>query len=672
MKHKVVTVLGVLALMSGLLVAALPVGAAPPGPDYRPVDAGPRLRDLGPADVALHLDGFEEEYAAASSSSGGPPEFYGVGDIITALWYDDVTGLYLKPYEVRAIGEHIEVWVMTDLDFPAGDVRNPVVVTQEQIDYLVEEFDTNIYPTSSSFFGVPDFHDGSGAALPFDYYDEEGRVIAMISNIGDENYYDQTYPLYIAGFYWGSVFEYYLDRNVISIDAYDWENRVGPDVSRPYLYEGVFAHEYQHLLHDDYDADEELFVNEGCSMFAEYLNGYASGEEQYGGFLTNPENSLVVWEDQGNLEVLSDYGQAYLFQFYLMEKFGKEFIQAEFQNPGNGISGINSTLGSFNIQTDFADIYHDFAVAVLTDSKQANYRYGFEGIDLQIDIGTADDPNPDAFDWPGAPPWGTDYIWVDRDPKELAKFTFNGVDYTIFPSAWSSDGDVLWSGTGDLLDNWAIFETPGGGTLSFDTLWDLEDYWDFGFVQVSTDGGYNWTSLVDNEGYSTYDYDASAHPKVVANVPGLTSYVEPWPTWVNLSYDLNAYAGQDILVAFRLVTDWNTHYGGWWIDNVYVNDTLISDGSDDTVFMDITELLPINNDFTVTFVGMKGKSNGTQYKVHTMKLDDVTEDGLLELNKVLNWSDEAVMLVTFDAPEGFTGYADYTYDFTFTNAGPKK
>jgi hypothetical protein len=30
------------------------------------------------------------------------------------------------------------------------------------------------------------------------------------------------------------------------------------------------------------------------------------------------------------------------------------------------------------------------------------------------------------------------------------------------------------------------------------------------------------------------------------------------------------------------------------------------------------------------------------------------------------------MLVTFDAPYDFSGYADYTYDFTFTNDGPKK
>ena len=141
---------------------------------------------------------------------------------------------------------------------------------------------------------------------------------------------------------------------------------------------------------------------------------------------------------------------------------------------------------------------------------------------------------------------------------------------------------------------------------------------------------------------------------------------------MNISYDLSAYAGQDLLLAFRYVTDWATPYEGWYVDNVMVDDVLVSDGSDASVFMDITEVVPINNDFTVTFVGIKDKKNGNQYKVHTMKLDDMSETGMFELNKVLSWSDKAVMIVTFDAPEGFTGYADYTYDFTYTNAGPKK
>ena len=54
--------------------------------------------------------------------------------------------------------------------------------------------------------------------------------------------------------------------NVIVIDAFDWANRVGPDDSdwrdddpsndRPTLYEGVVAHELEHLLHNYSDPGE--------------------------------------------------------------------------------------------------------------------------------------------------------------------------------------------------------------------------------------------------------------------------------------------------------------------------------------------------------------------------------------------------------------------------------
>jgi len=423
------------------------------------------------------------------------------------------------------------------------------------------------------------------------------------------------------------------------------------------------------LLHDDYDSDEELFINEGMADLAEYLTGYGAATDRHvDAAAANPENSLVVWEDQGNLEILTDYGQAYLFQFYLMEQFGKPFIQALFHNPDNGITGVNTTLAAFGIQKDFAEVFHAWSVAMLIDSMKAGGRYGFKDLEFKLNIGTPAAPNPEAFSTPGAPPWGTDYLWVSGDPKALAKLTFNGLDYSMFPTAWTSDGAVLWGGTGDLIDNWAIFEAPGGGTLTFDTMYDIEALWDFGFVQVSTDGGGTWTSLAN--AYTTSDHDPNAHPKVIANLPGLTG--STGGGWVNMSFDLSAYAGQNILIAFRYVTDWATTEAGWFIDNVYVDGTLISDGSDVSVFKDITEIVPINNDFTVTFVGIAGQGKGADYKVITMKLSEMTEDGLYELNNILKSSNAAVMLVTFDAPEGFTGYADYSYDFTYTNAGPKK
>ena len=140
-----------LAMVSLFMVASFPVQAAQPLPDYRPVDVGPQLRELTPSDVTLHMNGFENAYADAASSGTELPDFYGEGDIITAIWYDDTAGLYLADYEVKAIGDHIEVWVMTDLDFPEGDPRNPVVVTDEQIAYLVDQFDNNIYPRSRTY-----------------------------------------------------------------------------------------------------------------------------------------------------------------------------------------------------------------------------------------------------------------------------------------------------------------------------------------------------------------------------------------------------------------------------------------------------------------------------------------------------------------------------------------
>ena len=675
----------VLALMTGLLFSATAAGAAPPGPDLKPVDIGPILRDWEPTQERIQgelktfsAEELDEMEAEAMAEVAGTPYQTCVLDAKVWMSLDAYLGFYFfDTFYLVAESDGAELWIQQDLSFPVGDPRLTPEITCEQAAYLVSEFDNNMYPTETEFFGMPDFHDGTYSLLeawgyfPPGYFgNDDGRQVVLVSNIGDDNYYDPTYPNYIAGFYSPS-FEAYFDRNIMSIDSHDWANRVGPDGNRPYLYEGVFAHEYQHLLHDDYDSDEENFVNEGLSMFAEFLTGYIHGNDAYSTFEALPENSLVAWGDQGGREIVADYGIVFLYQMYLYEKFGQDFIKAEFKDPANGISSLEYLLGLE--KTSFADIYHDFSVAVLIDSKQANHRYGFEFGDVEIQLWIEDEYgdmvlNPDAYDTPGAPPWGTDYIWIDGDPKDLGKLTFNGVDYTTFSSAWTSDGDVLYSGTGDLLDNWAIFETTGGGTLSFDTYWDIEDYWDFGFVQVSTDGGYTWTSL--ENAYTTYDYDPNAHPTVIDNLPGLTGWSGGW---MNISYDLSAYAGQDILLAFRFVTDWGTHYEGWYIDNVYVDSGLIWDGSEDSLeFQDITEVLPINNNFTVTFVGIKDKKNGNEYKVLTMRLSDLTEDGLFELNSILKSSDSAVMLVTFDAPEGFTGYADYSYDFTFTNAGPKK
>lgn len=672
-------------IVTMLVISVVPAAGAAPKPiDYAPYDAGPEIRGWE-ATADRIAPASEEDLAAAEVTAQAAADASSTDCITDSkifLILNDYLGRYQATFfNLMGDSPNSQVWVQANLAWPAGDPRPTPVITCDQVSYLMGQFDGNIYPKETSFFGMPDTLTGENASLddllglPSDYYtDSAGRQIILVSNVRDNNYYNSTYPIYIAGFYSPS-YEDYFDRNVMTIDAYDWANRTGPSGTRPYLYEGVFAHEYQHLLHGDYDPDEELFINEGMSNLAEYLTGYGvalKGHIDAGA--ANPENSLTVWGDQGDLEILTDYGQAYLFQYYLMEQFGTPFIQALFHNTDNGITGVDSTLSAMDEHTTFADVYHDWSVAALINSrKPGNGKYQFWNVDPSLsyyfapfNIGTPAAPNPEAFSTPGAPPWGTDYLWITGSPKDLRRLTFNGLPYSTFPTAWTSDGSVLFGGTGDLIDNWAIFPATGGGTLTFDTKYDIEQYWDFGFIQVSTDGGYNWTSL--SNAATTDLHDPNAHPTVVANLPGLTG--STGGAWVPMSFDLSAYAGQNILIAFRYVTDWATSEAGWYIDNVTVDGNLVSDGSNTSAFKDITEIIPFNNDFTVTFVGTKNVGKKVEYKVKVMHLNHDTETGKIELADLLKTSNSVVMLVSFDAQEGVNYYADYTYQLEYRHTKP--
>lgn len=128
---------------------------------------------------------------------------------------------------------------------------------------------------------------------------------------------------------------------------------------------------------------------------------------------------------------------------------------------------------------------------------------------------------------------------------------------------------MWWGGRQNLLDN--MVHRPidlSGATaaqLTFWTKFDIEEGWDFGFVQVSTDQGATWTSLAND--HTTDVHDPSAIDYVVANLPGLTGTIDEWR---QETYDLSAYAGQQIWLSFRYATDWGTLGQGWWVDDIEV------------------------------------------------------------------------------------------------------
>lgn len=635
--------------------------------DPDPVDIGPRIRGELAQETPVDPPKIPQSERLVPAAEGYEPQ---PGTELEFLALDNYEGeYYFKPFTLRAVGERAEIWVANDRDFPQEDRNDTIVITDEQVDYVLAEFEDNIYGKVTEFFGMPESRNGENSdILGEGYYvsaDKSDRLIILIDNVRDENFYDPEFPNYVAGFY-SPAFQMYLDRNIITIDTYDWANRVGPDAARPHLYEGTVAHEFQHLIHDDNDPNEETWINEGMSDFAEFLVGYGHPEGHVDFFRDHPINSLVAWEDRGPRQILADYGIAYLFQLYLNDHYGGgDFIQALATNTKQGMASVNDTLQVFGYEETFQDVYRDFQTALVMDSKSEEYeKYGFKSIDFTVNIDSETD------DTRSAPPWGSDFVPLERE--DIQRLFFDGIDFK--PTEWEvvadpedEDNHVFWGGVGSLRDKFMIkaldLRDVVGAELTFDTWYDIEESWDYGFVQVSTDGGDTWTSLANE--YTRDDLDPNAHPKVVANVPGLTGSSEGW---MEQTFDLSAYDGEEILIAFRYVTDWASEETGWFVDNVRIEAIgYENDGSHLDDFQSLNEVQGRYVDYLVTFVQLEGEEKPDVFHVDPFHMTD-DEEKELEAFTRMQPGNELVMTVTYGAPQGDLSYVDYDYDVRYQAA----
>jgi len=757
---------------SAAMVASMaihsPAVADPHGPDQHgtPVpddttNVGPNLNGGKPQPVqegSVHAAPQRRGYTANAVSD---PQ---VGDQVTWPAEDDANGtIYFKTYTLRGIGDHIEVYVADDKAFPGGDCRNGLGltdVTDEQVSSFVKEFDTNIWPTEKDAFSVAPDRDG---ASHYNFRDDDGTVkpigagevggdraddtVVLVDNVKDANYYAPGTPdgqTYIAGFFY-STFNEYADRNIMTIDAYDWLHRTGanpPDDStdpdyqtcpyasgapRPHLYEGTFAHEYQHLLEYYVDPDETSWVNEGLSDYAQTLVGYVDPSVPvtdpkadshiacFSGFLSDqgyggPENSLTRWGDQSGPEILCDYGAAYSFMQYLYGHYGEEFLSQLHKEPGNGLEGLQAVLDANGSSASAVDVVHRWAATMaldnvidngarLTGGDEATYSEDSLGAQINWEAtygdidhdGTADDPGNEAYSTPGAPPNGADYVRLGRQGTEnghgrksgkyFSAHDLHSLDFTGSaslapdPVRWSSvtdapghEGDAaLFSGRGDEIDHSAVLpavSVKAGDMLTFDTRYNTEEGWDFFFVQLSTDGGRTWESLPISG--TTKETDPSAYPTVQANVPGFTG---DSGGWVSKSYDLSDYAGQQVLLNFRYVTDWATNLDGVWLDDVAVGGNALVDGSSTDGLRSMTEVSPVPvHGYTVQLVGYTANGSHAwiaQVPVHQAaggswkaRLD--THDLRSMLGKSKQATTVSAIVMQDDPTESVTKYAHYT------------
>ncbi|GAB3186442.1 immune inhibitor A [Micromonospora palomenae] len=130
-----------------------------------------------------------------------------------------------------------------------------------------------------------------------------------------------------------------------------------------------------------------------------------------------------------------------------------------------------------------------------------------------------------------------------------------------------------WGGSADDLNNTLTRQLDLTGATSASITakasYDIEEDYDYVYAEVSTNGGASWTSL------SNSLIDAGE-----TGVDGSTS-----GNWVDLTYDLSAYAGQTVQFRYRYQTDGGVHLAGVFLDNV----SLVKNGA--TAWTDDAETL---------------------------------------------------------------------------------
>lgn len=593
------------------------------------------------------------------------------------LGYDE-GGYVFKEFTLRSIGQNVEVWIADDLSFPAGDGRPAHVIDQAQADSLSAEFDSVIHPKDTAFFGNPDSHSGSEALLAEWGYVEPGyyesadgieRTIILVDNVRDEQYYDPAYPFFIAGFYTGS-FEAYFDRNVITIDSKDWATRLET------TFFPTTAHEFQHLIHDDNDPMEETWVNEGMSDYAEYICGYGHPEGHINFFLDHPENSLVEWDDhyaaETGPETLADYGQAYLLQLYMSDQFGSAFTRSLAVSPLHGMESVEAALAAIGKDLSFAEIFRRFSLALVIDDNYPDKGiYRFKSIDLKVDFESAK-----AYDKDGVPAWGADYK-VLPDPKKINGIKIDGIQY--MPTPWKMTADpldsgnsVYWGNQGNEIVNRMILPLDLSGlaaaSLSFDTVYDIEEQWDFGLVQVTEDSGLTWTSLGNAD--TRDDIVDEGYPAIREGLPGFTGSV---PAWTRETFDLSPWAGKKIHLALNYMTDWGSNGAGWYVDNLSVPELGLSfDGSSLDGFISYQALTGQKVKYQVNFVKEVVHGQKRACGVYSPDPFSLESEGGTILKSMFKVGTN-YMITWYAAPEGEKGVAAFEYEIlTNKPKTPKK
>ena len=382
-----------------LILAALSTFATVTSAEDRPDHARcavPLLRDIVGEDIWSEA-GENVRSLPCDHTPVGPPPNPGIGD--SWDWYIWRLNGYpqadLRSCTVRGMGPNCYVVV--------EDSQWNLNINQAQVDTIVAHFEDRSIGEFSDM-GIWDLnrlHFGD----PPNNIDKDPRVYIL--------YYD--FDVSSDGFFW--IFDQQCDdvaqfhsneTDVVYMNCSDY------DPAGAYLL-AVLAHEFEHLIHENYDSNEVSWVDEGLAELAMWLYG---NPDNISAFNSNPDRQLTMFDG-----VWADYIKTYLWTLYFYERYGGQpAIRALVEEPLNSISGYEAVLDDLGYSESFADVFSDWVVAnYLDDTSIYDGRYGYLGDDL---------PPFNPFVTSSSYPVGPNMTLVSYWAADYARY-LNGTDLTM-------------------------------------------------------------------------------------------------------------------------------------------------------------------------------------------------------------------------------------------------
>ncbi|MFQ5594235.1 MAG: hypothetical protein ACE5HA_08805, partial [Anaerolineae bacterium] len=461
-----------------------------------------------------------------------PPE-YQIGDM-TTFWISEEAGkTYIEiTATLRHVGQHAAWWVEDGVDYDEDDLAA-----------AAKRFDEQTYPTNRRYFGEE--------WLPGVDNDTRIQVVNGRLSQGIGGYYSSSdeYPNAI------NPHSNQREAIYINLEAYT------PGDER---YDAVIAHEFQHMIHWRSDANESTWVDEGLSELAVYLNGY--GRERWTtSFAREPDTQLNAWSDAPGTAGVH-YGASYLFMRYVSERFGAERIRQLVASDDSDTMGFDSVLSEDG--SSFDEVFRDWVVSnFLSDASVTGGRYGYKDAHISIHI---EQELQAAESWGDVvQQYGTDYLRLKPDSSPISIRFKGSATVPVLATQAHSGQYFFWSNRGDgsvtsMTRAFDLSETEGATLEAW--LWhDIEEFFDFAYVEVSTDSGESWQILAGQ-------HSITENPTGNGLGPGYSgrSQSEENPGWVKETIDLTPYAGQDILIRWEQITDDGYNAAGLAIDDIAI------------------------------------------------------------------------------------------------------